>query len=57
MKHITKAEAEYIDKADKDHCRDCIMFRMNGTCTLVIGDIFPGGHCKHFDPKRKLPTE
>jgi len=57
LKHITKAEAEYIDKADKDHCRDCIMFRMNGTCTLVIGDIFPGGHCKHFDPKRKLPTE
>ena len=57
MRQITKVEANYVNKADKDHCCDCTMFRMNGTCTLVIGDIAPGGHCDYFDPKRKLPTE
>ncbi len=59
---ITKQKAEYVQKANKEHCRDCNMFRPPQSCTLVEGVINAGGHCRYFVRKRKngklcLPVE
>jgi hypothetical protein len=50
---ITKAEAEYVEPwADEaTQCERCEMFRDEGACTLVAGDIAPFGHCKKFEAK------
>lgn len=45
----TKADADYIDNADAEFCRDCTMFRKPNQCTAVEGDISRGGHCRFFD--------
>lgn len=45
---MSKEKARYVDDGEKDHCRDCTMFRESGRCTLVEGRILPGGHCRYF---------
>ena len=49
---MSKLDAAYRTRADTRNCRDCTMFRQPGTCTLVKGDIAPGGTCKHFEAKK-----
>jgi len=48
---MSKKEASYVKKAPEDHCADCSMFR-NQKCTLVKGQINPGGSCDYFEPKQ-----
>lgn len=57
MKMITKEEAEYVDRALKDWCKDCTMFRKPISCTLVKGDIKRLGHCKYYEAKKGLPIK
>ncbi len=57
MKKITKEVAKYVDRAQKEHCRDCSMYVDHGLhgCTLVMGWIMAMGHCIHWEAKNKLP--
>ncbi len=48
----TKAQANYVPHAKKNHCSDCTHFR-GGTCTEVQGAINPDGSSDHFTPKAK----
>lgn len=32
-------------------CRNCIVYKENGTCALVAGDILPGAWCILWFPK------
>ena len=57
MKRISKQEANYRSVAKVEHCRDCDMFVKPAACTLVIGTIYPAGHCKYWEAKNKLPVE
>lgn len=56
MAKITQEKAEYVKSAKEDNCKDCIMFRKAGKCTLVEGNISPNGHCKFFKRKYRLPV-
>lgn len=56
MAKISKAEAEYVDKAKSNHCQDCKMYRAPHACTLVLGYIEYEGHCRYFERKSKLPV-
>jgi HK97 family phage portal protein len=48
---ISKDQADYTDDGpvEDERCRHCTMFRAPDSCTLVEGDIHPGGHCRFFE--------
>lgn len=50
---MTQAEAKYVPlwANAATQCRACTMFRTEGRCTLVKGEIRARGHCEHFDAK------
>ncbi len=54
---ITKAKADYVASAKKEHCCDCSMYREPHKCTLVEGHIAEHGHCRYWEAKNKLPVE
>lgn len=54
---IRKVDAEYIPEGKTKLCRDCNMFDRPHWCTLVIGVINPGGYCKYWEAKNKLPVK
>ena len=56
-KKISKEKSNYVDKAQngRQPCKDCGMFFNHGACSLVEGKIAPGGHCKYWVAKNKLP--
>jgi hypothetical protein len=47
---ISQDEADYTDDGPVvvERCHYCTMFREPDACTLVEGDIHPGGHCRYF---------
>lgn len=50
---MSKADARYTDSAPKtkERCAGCVMFRGPDKCTLVRGEIAPGGWCKYWEAK------
>ena len=53
---ISKKQAEYKGQTDDDkHCSVCSMFIPPNGCTIVKGDIAPGGWCKYF--KRSIDSK
>ena len=57
-KKISKEEANYVDKdrTCKQPCKNCSMFFKQVACSLVEGKIAPGGHCKYWEARNKLPV-
>ena len=51
MAKISKIEANYIDKSKNKHCDECKMFIRPNGCTLVVGFIYPLGHCRYWEAK------
>jgi len=50
VSRITKVEADYKDVAPRSSkCANCHMFRPPDACSLVKGDIKPGGICKYWE--------
>jgi hypothetical protein len=48
-----KASVQYTDHGThKEHCSKCEHYVDNCTCSVVKGDIVPGGWCSKY--KRKL---
>lgn len=45
----SKVVAHYVDHpVDGKRCADCSMFRAPRSCTAVLGDISPDGHCRYW---------
>jgi hypothetical protein len=47
---ISMEEADYTEDGPvpSKRCKNCSMFRVPDSCTLVRGDINPAGHCRYF---------
>lgn len=53
---ISKQEANYkAQTTDNLHCSNCSMFQEPNGCTLVKGDIAPGGWCKYYEREKRTP--
>jgi HK97 family phage portal protein len=51
---IDKADADYVDHpVAGEQCSGCTMFDAPNACSLVRGDISPGGHCRFFEAKER----
>ncbi len=50
---MPKTEAGYEDESDDaERCGGCVMFAAPRSCTLVLGEIAPGGWCEHWEARK-----